>query len=57
MPWLPIAVMGLLIALSSMDFPDTALRPESALVEPLSATMAPQIPQPNGGESQPPGVR
>jgi hypothetical protein len=48
-------LMYLLIALSSIDFPETTLLPESAPVEPPSVTMAPQNPPPNGGESQPPG--
>jgi len=48
-------LMYLLIALSSMDFPETTLMPESAPVEPPSATMTPQNQHLNGGESQPLG--
>src|SRR5688500_6599957 len=48
-------LMYLLIALSALDFPETTLWPESAPVEPPSATMAPQNQHPDGGERQPSG--
>jgi hypothetical protein len=42
-------LMYLLIALSSIDFPETTLLPESAPVEPPSATMGQPNQHPNGG--------